>query len=122
MQREVLGFRTPQHPSLGTNHWGGASPMLARNVPKESLDQRYEQLNTIRKRDEIFQSLDHEYYRSINMSACGEGAKCDGSCPTPRRRGLLFELIWPRKNDGSSKKKRWFRKWDAKKKWPQGWC
>lgn len=48
MQREILGLRTPQHPCLGTNHWGGASPMLARNVPKESLEQRYEQLNTIR--------------------------------------------------------------------------
>ncbi|KAK0582010.1 hypothetical protein LWI29_020396 [Acer saccharum] len=54
-QREILvSFRTPQHPSLGTNHWGGASPLLARDIPKESLDQRYLRLNSIRSRDEIF--------------------------------------------------------------------
>ena len=33
-QRELLDFRTPQHPSLGTNNWGGASSLLARNITK----------------------------------------------------------------------------------------
>ncbi|GMN48958.1 hypothetical protein TIFTF001_018138 [Ficus carica] len=47
-RKELVEFRTPQHPSLGTNHWGGASPMLARNIPKESLEQRYRRLNSIR--------------------------------------------------------------------------
>ncbi|RDX71170.1 hypothetical protein CR513_49517, partial [Mucuna pruriens] len=51
---EVWEFRTPQHPSLGTNNWGGASPLLARNIPKESLEQKYTKLNTVRTRDEIF--------------------------------------------------------------------
>ncbi|XVF32415.1 hypothetical protein REPUB_Repub17cG0080500 [Reevesia pubescens] len=58
-QREVLAFRTPQHPSLGTNNWGGASPLLARDIPKESLEQRYLRLNSIRNRDEIFPTDDN---------------------------------------------------------------
>lgn len=53
-QRELADFRTPQHPSLGTNHWGAASPLLARNIPKESLEQKYLKLNSIRTREEIF--------------------------------------------------------------------
>lgn len=119
-QRELLDFRTPQHPSLGTNHWGGASPLLARNVPKESLEQRYLNLNAIRTRDEIFSTLDHEFFKSSPPQAEAPPT------PTPSRRGILLKLIWPRKENGatlgSPKKKKWFPKWDPKKRWPQGWC
>ncbi|KAJ4822107.1 hypothetical protein Tsubulata_002827 [Turnera subulata] len=125
-ERVVLEFRTPQQPSLGTNNWGGASPLLARDVPKESLDQRYTRLNSIRTRDEIFpdadarfDELEKAYYASQYEVP-----------PTPSRdrRGLLLKLLFPRKNKtsvlGGSKRKRWFRfpRWDHRTKWPNGWC
>ncbi|KAL8089160.1 hypothetical protein AgCh_038798 [Apium graveolens] len=120
-QREMLQFRTPQHPSSGTNNWGGASPMLARDVPKESLEQRYINLNYIRTRDEIFPVLDHDFFKSLTEK--------ESQCPpTPsRRRGILFRFMFRQKLKSAQlgspkKKKRWFAKMDHKTRWPQGWC
>ncbi|KAJ7977266.1 hypothetical protein O6P43_006920 [Quillaja saponaria] len=123
MKRDLLEFRTPQHPSLGTNNWGGASPLLARNVPKESLEQRYINLNTICTRDEIFPAADenfnylfqiHESKHECNLNA------------TQKRRGMLSKLMFLRKEKtvlgGKSKKKRWFPRLDPQNRWPQGWC
>ncbi|KAH9785466.1 hypothetical protein WN944_016719 [Citrus x changshan-huyou] len=124
MQRELVQFRTPQHSSSGTNHWGGASPLLARNIPKESLEQRYLRLNTIRTRDEIFPAEDDEFN---NLSQTLK-SKLE-SAPKPRSlsRGLLSMLIFPRNKEkavatlgSNSKKKRWFPRWDPHNRWPQG--
>ncbi|CAK9163796.1 unnamed protein product [Ilex paraguariensis] len=121
-QRELLEFRTPQHPSLGTNNWGGASPLLARDIPQESLEQRYLRLNTIRTRDEIFPSGKDDFFSMSKIEAAK--FQCP---PTPSRRGFLFKLIWRRKESAtlgsnSKKKKKWFPRWDPKNRWPQGWC
>lgn len=121
-QREMLQFRTPQHPSSGTNNWGGASPMLARDVPKESLEQRYINLNFIRTHDEIFPALDHEFFK--NLTETESQSQCP---PTPsRRKGILSRFIFRQKEKsaqlGFPKTKRWFRKMDPKTRWPQGWC
>lgn len=126
-QREHLNFRTPQHPSLGTNNWGGASPLLARNIPKESLDQRYLKLNSIRTRDEIFLADDQHFI----IKQLPESFAPAYELPplTPARRGVLFKLLFSEKEknlvmlgSGSKKKKRWFPSWDPKNRWPQGWC
>ncbi|XVF71975.1 hypothetical protein PTKIN_Ptkin12aG0083700 [Pterospermum kingtungense] len=120
-QRELLEFRTPQHHSLGTNNWGGASPLLARDIPKESLEQRYLRLNSVRTDD------DHFNYVSQTLAATYEEA------PTPSRRsrGFLSKLLMkppPRKGTATlgtnSKRRRWFPfpRWDPKNRWPQGWC
>lgn len=118
-QRELLEFRTPQHPSSGSNNWGGASPLLARDIPKESLEQRYLRLNTIRTRDEIFLAEEIKF----NKTQPAPRNECP---PTPSRKGILLKLIWPDKAPmlvGSNpKKKRWFTRWDPKRRWPQGWC
>lgn len=105
MQREMLEFRTPQHPSLGTNNWGGASPMLARDIPKESLEQKYLRFNSIRTHDEIFPPV------FIHLP----------QNPKPSRKGPLLKLIWPDKKSTMKKKKRWFPRLDPKRRWPQGW-
>ncbi|GMI98711.1 hypothetical protein HRI_003540400 [Hibiscus trionum] len=118
-QREFVEFRTPQHPSLGTNNWGGASPLLARDIPKKSLEQRYTRLNSIRNRDEIFPSNADLFQSQL--------AKHE-QAPTPnrRRRGFLKKLMFPRKETvtlgSSSSRRRWFPRWDPKNRWPQGWC
>ncbi|KAK7396427.1 hypothetical protein VNO78_17427 [Psophocarpus tetragonolobus] len=122
---EVLEFRTPQHPSLGTNNWGGASPLLARNIPKESLEQKYSKLNTVRTCDEIFPA-DVEYY--VNPSnETGASAK-----RWNKGRGLLFKFkslfVRREKNTitlGSNLNniRRWrLPRMDPKTRWPQGWC
>ncbi|EEF30016.1 conserved hypothetical protein [Ricinus communis] len=122
-QRELLEFRTPQHPSLGTNNWGGASPMLARNVPKESLEQRYSRLNTVRTRDEIFPvAEDDEYFKFFNQFYASKG-----DVPSMRGgKGFLSWLKYPRKQKVTlglkTQKKTWFPRWDPKNRWPQGWC
>ena len=123
-QRELLEFRTPQHPSSGTNNWGGASPLLARNLPNVSLEQRYERLNTIRTRDEIFPA--HEEDSVFFPQTQAKKHECP---PTPSRRGFLAKLImWsPRKEksargSGTKKKKRWLPRWNPENRWPQGWC
>ncbi|MBA0846967.1 hypothetical protein Goshw_010126, partial [Gossypium schwendimanii] len=114
-QRELLEFRTPQHPSLGTNNWGGASPLLARDIPKESLEQRYLRLNSIRNRDEIFPAnADH-----FNCNTPTQAAK-HGQAPTPSRRGrgFLSKLMFPWKETATlganSSRRRWFPRWDPK--------
>ncbi|KAE8685362.1 hypothetical protein F3Y22_tig00111099pilonHSYRG00251 [Hibiscus syriacus] len=116
-QRELLEFRTPQHPSLGTNNWGGASPLLARDIPKESLEQRYSRLYFVRNRDEIF--LTHgDVFQS-------QAAKHE-QAPTPSRRsrGFLLKLMFPQKETvtlgTNSNRRRWFPRWDPKNRWPQG--
>ncbi|KAJ9564988.1 hypothetical protein OSB04_000954 [Centaurea solstitialis] len=98
--------------STGTNNWGGASPLLARDIPKESLEQKYLRFNYIRTHDEIFPA--HENVVEIRT----EFSK-------PSRKGILLKLIWPDKkgkeNEGNLKKKRWLPKLNRKRRWPQGW-
>lgn len=131
-QRDLLEFRTPQHPSLGRNNWGGASPLLARNVPKESLEQRYVRLNTIRTRDEVFLELEHDNFLNL-LNA--EALKYECRAAIPLRRGKFWKLIWrPRQKlnivrpssssslGSTSKKKKFFERLDPKNKWPNGWC
>ncbi|KAJ4726856.1 hypothetical protein OWV82_000051 [Melia azedarach] len=127
-QRELVEFRTPQHPFLGTNNWGGASPLLARNIPKESLERRYLKLNTIRTRDEIIPAEDDEFnYLSCNHVSM---SKHEPAAPTPSRkstRGFFLKIIPLRKEKAAAqgtnlKKKRWFPRWDPHHRWPQGWC
>lgn len=126
-QRDLLEFRTPQHPSsLGANRWGGASPLLARNVPKESLEQKYLRLNTIRVRDEIFPDAEEdESMDYLPSKSPGPKQECP---PTPsRRKRFMLKLFLsspkPKTTLGSnSKKKSWFPKWDPQNRWPQGWC
>lgn len=122
---EVLDFRTPQHPSLGTNNWGGASPLLARNIPKESLEQKYSKLNTTRTRDEIFPAKD-DYY--VNPSSHETGSSASAK-RWNKNRGILFKLVFVRKEKntitlGSRLKKRiiWLPRLDPRTRWPQGWC
>lgn len=126
-QQQVLQFRTPQHPCSGTNNWGGASPLLARNIPEESLEQRYLRLNHNRNRDEIFRDH-HFFYVSKKIEASKYEYEYEFP-PTPAgRKGLLWKLIWPpSKNNkiitlGFSKKKRKLPRLDWNKRWPNGWC
>ncbi|TXG63798.1 hypothetical protein EZV62_010792 [Acer yangbiense] len=126
-QREVLvSFRTPQHPSLGTNHWGGASPLLARDIPKESLDQRYLRLNSIRSRDEIFPADEEDdfNYQLSHKTHHAPKVVHDQSAPrTPghsSRLGFLSKLTAARKEKAVlGSKKSWFPRWDPKHRWPQ---
>ncbi|KAL5860085.1 hypothetical protein ACOSQ3_001378 [Xanthoceras sorbifolium] len=125
-QRETMvEFRTPQHPSLGSNHWGGASPMLARNIPKESLEQRYLRLNSVRTRDEVFPAEEDDFNYLQSQT---HAPKVHESAPTPRHssRGFLSKITAARKEKvvfgSNSKKKRWFPRWDPQHRWPQGWC
>ncbi|KAL8253013.1 hypothetical protein R6Q59_036706 [Mikania micrantha] len=124
MQREVLEFRTPQHPSIGTNNWGGASPMLAREIPKESLEQRYVRFNTIRTHDEIF----HAAHAHVFVNPSQSQSQSQSQTRKPFRKGFLLKMIWPdNKTKGKKtlgaimKKRRWLPELDPKGRWPQGW-
>lgn len=66
--RHIVEFRTPQHPSLGKNNWGGASPLLARNIPHETIELRYLKLNSTRTRDEIFPLLEDDDYLPVSYT------------------------------------------------------
>ena len=127
-QREVTEFRTPQHPSLGTNNWGGASPLLARDIPKESLEQRYLKLNSIRTRDEIFPAKDDDF---IYLPQTAAPKTAYPSTPAAQGRKGFFSKLLKRgvhKENAAavlgsnSKHKRWFPRWDPANRWPQGWC
>ncbi|PIN04041.1 hypothetical protein CDL12_23425 [Handroanthus impetiginosus] len=133
-QRELLDFRTPQHPSIGTNKWGGASPLLARNIPKESLEQRYLKLNAIRDKDQIFPSttIEVEIFSSPPPATIGDeifrSSRPDSSefryRRTPWREGFFRKLMWRRrrlKERSTLGASSWFPKWDPKKRWPNGW-
>lgn len=124
-QRElVLEFRTPQHPSLGTNNWGGASPLLARNIPEESLEQKYAKLNTTRTRDEIFPAdSDNLYSLKHNRSVKRSYNRGVGRVKSL----VVFKLLFMRNEKkvttlGSNSKKTWLPRLDHKNRWPQGWC
>lgn len=123
-QKGLVQFRTPQHPSLGTNNWGGASPLLARDIPKESLDLRYLRLNSVRTCDEIFPVFKDDF----NWVPESRVEKQEQAKTAPSRisiRGLLPKFMFQRKEKklemGFSKKKRWFPRLDPHKRWPQGW-
>lgn len=126
----VVEFRTPQHPSLGTNNWGGASPLLARDIPKESLEQRYLKLNSTRTRDEIFPIPDDDHHHHngyFNYVNAAEKHEHHATSSSIRNRGLLWKLLFPRKDKtrelGSNQRKRssWLPRWDPRNRWPQGW-
>lgn len=141
-QRPVLEFRTPQHPSSFSNNWGGASPLLARNLPKEALDQRYSRLNAVRDRDHIFPSATIETevfsYPPLTtiedeiFSFSATKSTTTDHAATWQRKGLLWRLTWrPRKQRatitttttiGSGSGSNWFPRWSSKKRWPNGWC
>ncbi|BFG42986.1 hypothetical protein CerSpe_292600 [Prunus speciosa] len=130
-QRDLLEFRTPQHPSslgLAANNWGGASPLLARNIPKESLEQKYLRLNTIRTRDEIFPAEDDEFNNLPKSPASKQ--QCPPTPSRSRKQFILKLLFTPKRKTAAaattalgsnSKKKSWFPRWDPQKRWPQGW-
>ncbi|KAL5059670.1 hypothetical protein RYX36_031274 [Vicia faba] len=119
----VLEFRTPQHPSLGTNYWGGASPLLARNIPEESLEQRYAKLNTTRTRDEIFPADSNNPY-SLKQKYSVKRSYDKG---VARVKSLVvFKLLFMRKEKkvimlDSNSKRMWLPRLDRKNRWPQGW-
>lgn len=123
----VVEFRTPQHPSLGTNNWGGASPLLARDIPKESLEQRYLKLNSIRTRDEIFPIPEDDHNGYSNHVNAAQKHKYHFTPSSNRNRGLLWKLLFPRKDRtrelGSNQRKRpsWLPRRDPRNRWPQGW-
>ena len=125
IQREVLEFRTPQHPSLGTNNWGGASPLLARNIPTESLEQKYTRLNNTRTRDEIFPADYDEHYHSYSSQISASDYE-HGARRSKRGRRSLFKLLFRRKEKtiilGSKKRRLWLPRLDPKNRWPNGWC
>ncbi|KAG5055368.1 hypothetical protein JHK85_007878 [Glycine max] len=120
---EVLEFRTPQHPSLGTNNWGGSSPLLARNVPKESLERKYSRLNSVRTKDEIFPA-DYEYYVVNPWNETG--ASASSAKRWNKVRGVLLKLIFVRKENKTTvtlgsrlRKRRWIPRMDPTTRWPQ---
>ncbi|KAI4326554.1 hypothetical protein MLD38_031858 [Melastoma candidum] len=135
-QRELLEFRTPQHPSLGTNRWGGDSPLLARNVPRESLNQVYLRLTAPRTRDEVYPGADAEEYFESRRRLCDLQQDVPSGTPSHSRvKAFLSNLLMtPRRERGPgapeevvfgmrSRKRKWlrFKRWDHRKRWPQGW-
>ncbi|KAK4742500.1 hypothetical protein SAY87_000501 [Trapa incisa] len=140
--KEILEFKAPQLPSLGTNSWGGASPLLTQDIPKESLEQKYLRLNSIPTLDDIFPTQDDNF-----LILAGESSESDAQEPPVQehmddsgvtvapaeRKGLLSRLVmghWREKPSAAHletvtlgmKKKRWFVRLDPHHRWPQGWC
>ncbi|KAK1284256.1 hypothetical protein QJS10_CPB21g00371 [Acorus calamus] len=120
-ERESLGFRTPQHPSMGSNNWGGASPLLARNIPVESLDTKYLRFHAVRMRDDEIFPVDEDLPIPPPPSR-------PRSVPMTPRPGFLSKLTWGHNNNknkvlGSTRgrRRRWLPAWDFKNRWPQGW-
>lgn len=129
--RHIVEFRTPQHPSLGKNNWGGASPLLARNIPHETLELRYLKLTSSRTRDEIFPLVEDDDYDSnyyLPRSYLPRLQRLEKSRYVKRRSFLskFISLPWKGKKRsllGSNSRKTWlFKRWDYQNRWPQGWC
>nr|GMD18649.1 uncharacterized protein LOC109173481 [Ipomoea batatas] len=138
LQTEIAEFRTPQHPSLGTNNWGGASPLLARNLPNESLEQRYQRLNSVRNDGEIFAAgpdFDAGDDDNDNFASFSRNEASKYVYGAPRRLSLVRKLArraqWKNKKKNSAtamatvtlsstpKRRKWFGRWDPKNRWPQ---
>lgn len=125
MHRDItnMDFRTPQHPKLGTNNWGGASPLLARNIATESLETKYLRLINIHSKEEGKHTALDEVMPPLppppQLKSFNRGS---------RQRHCLF---WRRlRRDtggagavlGSKKRSRWLPGGDYRTRWPQGWC
>ena len=105
--------------------------MLARNIPRQSLDQKYERLYTVSTSgDEIVTPplLDDEDEDFFYVSKI-EAIKYE-TPPTHNRRGLLWKFTRRKAKNknatvlgNSPKKKRWFPKMKlyVEKRWPNGW-
>lgn len=104
----LLEFRRPQSPRLGTNKWGGATPLLARNIPKESLQQNY---------------YCNDFSHATTTTCTSTNKR------SSRGRGILSKLRFFRKSKTHSvtlgfrlKKRRWLPRLDPTNRWPNGWC
>lgn len=124
MHRDInMDFRTPQHPKRGTNNWGGASPLLARNIATESLETKYLRLINIHSRvEEIHPALDEV----LPLLPRPPRVKSFNDC-SQQRRGLFWR--WLRRDTGgagavlsSKERSGWLPGGDYRTRWPQGWC
>lgn len=117
-KREMLEFRTPQQPSMWSNNWGGSSPMLARNIPKESLDQRYERLNATRECDQIFPTtIEDQIFNSPPTTTIRD--EIFGTFKYKSRFNRRGKGVLRRVKLGFNS---WFPKMNSKRRWPNGWC
>ncbi|KAK4801872.1 hypothetical protein SAY86_000075 [Trapa natans] len=99
-QKETVVFKASEIPSTGTNNWGGASPLLAGDIPKESLEQKYLGLISIRTLDNIFPTLDDNF-----LILAGQNSQSEAQEPPVQehrhdsaraQRGLLSRLVMGR--------------------------
>lgn len=125
-EHEVVEFRTPQHPLSGSNNWGGASPLLSKNIPKESLGTTY-----LRFHDFVAANEPELYRAPVASSPAVAGGKRSG-----RRRpwwlswrgiGRKEEVVLGKGDEGRKKKKSSTTTSGGrggggnKSRWPQGW-
>ncbi|KAI4303723.1 hypothetical protein MLD38_039321 [Melastoma candidum] len=145
-------FKTPRLPSQGTNRWGGASPLLARHVPQESLDQVYQRVTAVHAHDEVYMCGTKEGYLESRRRLFDpmleedekevvnqEAQSCVGikgflrglMRMASRRKGRAYRVVrlgW--RSRRLRMRRRWWRRlprfkferWDYRNRWPQGWC
>lgn len=132
-EHEVVEFRTPQHPLVGSNHWGGASPLLSHHIPRESL------MTTTYRRCEGahadggapapggYSLAADALFSPGTVAAVVEGKKATGGGCLRRRRWSLWRLRWRRRpreevvlgeiSEGKSERSGG----GFISRWPQGW-
>lgn len=91
-----MDFRNHQHPKIGTNNWGGASPLLPWNIATESLETKYLRLiNTHSSVKEIHPVLDEVLTPLLpppRIKSFNDGSR--------QRRGLFWR--WLRRDAGGT--------------------
>lgn len=131
-ERQVIEFRTPQHPIAGTNNWGGASPLLWKNIPKESRETSYLRFNAASALDHDDGNKSRFPARADSRSSMGHATAAarhgrKGGSSEARKGGMLSMLMrwWTRREvkvlGGDKKKSSWPPGGDHCSRWPQGW-
>lgn len=113
MQREALiEFRTGQHPSLESNNWGDASPLLARRNVSEESYVRLDEVLPPAAAAEVDVDEDVDDHRQHTP-------RCFGRIRwwffLKRKRKMKVIVLGNRR--------RWrLPRLDPENKWPNGWC
>lgn len=104
MGREIDlgGFRSPVRPSGGTNNWGGDSPMISRNIPKESMETSYVRFNPLSDLDDDEEEKSVRFMKKMTVADVVVAPAVPSPAPSPARRS----------------KRRWF--WKRLKWWKRG--
>ncbi|GFY99578.1 hypothetical protein Acr_13g0009780 [Actinidia rufa] len=124
-QRELLEFRTPQHPIFGDQQLGRCFSIASQKSYPMSPSNKGMKGSTpselATKSSLLMRKIPFSFLKlkprstSVPQRQAGEGFLAKLIMFSPRKEKSAL-------GSGTKKKKRWLPRWNPENRWPQGWC